>query len=52
MRGKNLSLTKNETRKNKGGDIVSWPSPYENVKEEGTKKGSFLERLFFKIFGC
>ncbi len=52
VRGKNLGLTKNETRKNKGGCIVPWPSPHDNVKEEGTKKGSFIERLIFKIFGC
>ena len=49
VRGKNLTLKRNEARKNKGGDVEKWPEPYENVKEEGTKKDFFLRRLFRKF---
>ncbi len=51
VRGKNLVLLNNETRKNKGGDIVEWPSPYDNVEVKGTKRDFFLIRFFWKLFG-
>lgn len=31
VRGKNLTIGQNETKNNKGGTIVEWPEPFENV---------------------